>query len=115
MTTQEHKGKRLAAPGIVSFYPKPTVDLDLLLIYSNFWCGSGLRSQGRLGIGHPQESNGGKHNNIYRGIRCAWFEIQGEEIVRGVGQLLAASGLMLAGQIRKVRRLLCNIFFDVII
>ena len=61
--TREHKGKRLSAPGIGSFYPKPTVDLDLLLIYSNFWCDSGLRSQSRLRISHPHKSNCRVRNN----------------------------------------------------
>jgi hypothetical protein len=31
--TPEHKGKRLSAPGIGSFYPKPNVAHDLFLIY----------------------------------------------------------------------------------
>ena len=55
-----------------------------------------LDPQGHLGIGHPQQSNCGKHNNIYRGRGCAWFEILGTEIARGAGRLLAASGLMVA-------------------
>ena len=31
--TREHKGKRLSAPGIGSFYPKPNVALDLFLTF----------------------------------------------------------------------------------
>ena len=54
-----------------------------------FYCCCRNRIQGRIGTGHPHESNGGKHNTTHRGRVSPRSEPLGLDIVRGTGQLPA--------------------------